>query len=116
MRQIKFKDVFQLSKIIKKINVKKIISDNRNDIDMQGKSEEEVKSVLQEKGLEIIIDLLANAGDAEVEIMKLIADFSECKSQEVENWGVKDLKKFIEDFTKINSFEEIKDFFSSAMG
>jgi hypothetical protein len=113
IREIKFSDVFALARILKKINAKKIISENMNTVDIQNLKENEAEEIIKAKGLEIVLTLIQEAGDAEKEVCAFIGSFTD--KEDVPDWKLKDIKEFIDEFMKVNSIEEIKGLFIQAM-
>ena len=113
IREIKFSDVFALARVLKKINVKKIISENRNTIDIKNLDEKEAQEILSVKGLDIVMTLIQEAGEAEKEVYALIGSFTD--KENVPDWALKDIKLFLDEFLEVNSIEDIKSLFTQAM-
>jgi hypothetical protein len=115
VRQILFRDVFQLSRVVKRMSLKGILR-NRDIVDVSKiKDKKEIEKIQVDKGIELFLEVFSECGDAEIEIMKLIADFANCSIEEVQKWNLKQIKEFIQEFLKVNTIEEVKSLFTQAI-
>jgi len=95
MRQLKTKDIFTMSKILEKLELK---------IDAENKSQEQL-------GAELILKIGENLHKAEKEINEFLADLKEITVEEFENLSIKEV---INIFNEFKNLEGVKDFLSSA--
>ena len=114
VRRLLFMDLFSTIKILKKIKIKDIIK-NQDIIDITKKDEKEKLKITDEKGLEFFIEVILNAGDAEEEIMQLVAKVCNLKLEEVKQWELSMLKEFYTKFMEVNKIGELTSFFSTAI-
>lgn len=114
VREIVFQDLFVVSKILKKINVKEIVK-NQDIIDVAGKNTEQKQKISDKKGLEFLVDIMANAGDAEKEIIQFIANLSSVKVEDVQAWKMAELQEFCKKFMESNKLTDVISFFKNAI-
>ncbi|WP_010249228.1 hypothetical protein [Acetivibrio cellulolyticus] len=115
VRELQFSDLFQFAKITKKVNIKGILKQFVGSVDTKNMAEEEVDKISREKGLEIIISLFSEAGDAELEIMKFIGNLCSTNIETIQKWKFNDLKEFYTKLIEANKNEDLIDFFKQAM-
>lgn len=112
MRKINTKDVFQLARIIKKLNLKELATQNTakiNDtLENMSDSEEDAKKL----GINIIFSIIENIPEAEFEIYQFIAGISGFEVYEIEEMAIDD---FIEIIREIVQENDIKKVFTSAL-
>lgn len=99
MRKLLAKDLFKISRIIKKINLKEELKG----IDIANKSNQQV-------GMDIILLIIENAGQAEKEVFDFIEDISEVKG--VANLELSEFLEIVSNIIREN--ENITDFFTQA--
>ena len=95
MRELKTSDIFKMSKILKKINLK---------IDATDKTAENL-------GSEIILQIGENLHKVENEVNEFMANMIGCTSKE---FAELPLKKTLEYFEEFKNLDGISDFFKSA--
>lgn len=98
MRKLKTSDLFTLTKIVKKMNLKKEIKGLVKDV--TGMTEEEKKTAQQELYADLALLFIENIGNAEQEIYKFLGDLSNKKPKE------------IADQSPIDTINQIKGLFS----
>ena len=116
MKKFNLQDVFLLSKIIDKLELKFEVDKLAKTIRAEKlESQEDVmkigKDVLLTIGLDIATKFLANLHRADKEVVQLISNITEKKTEAVEEMGLKEIKDF---FTELLQAEGVKDFFSQA--
>lgn len=109
-RNLKTKDLFSLTRIIKKMNMKAEIKELAKDI--TGKSDEEKKAAEQGLKADLMLMFIENIGNAESEIYKLLGNLSGKQPKEIEDQSLKDTFKMIEE---LFSEENFGDFLSTAL-
>lgn len=109
MRKINTKDIFQLARIFKKINLK----------DLMVSKTTEINDVLDNNtmtttqiGMNILFTIIENCPDAENEIYKFVANISGFTVDEVENM---ELEIFIEIIAEIIKENDLKKVFTLAL-
>lgn len=109
MRKINTKDVFQLARIFKKINLK----------DLMVSKASAINDILEDKtmtttqvGMNIVFTIIENCPDAENEIYKFIANISGFAVEEIENM---ELEMFIEIIGEIIKENDLKKVFTLAL-
>jgi len=113
-REIIFGDTFSLARIVKKMSIKNILK-NIDVADITKIKDEKKRDDIQiKKGVQIFLEVFSEAGEAEIEIKKFVADFAGCKIDDVHNWKLKDIKEFIQKAIEVNSIEDIRELFTSA--
>jgi len=106
MRNIKTTDLFELSRILKKMSLKEELK--TLDIDLESKDKFEIKSSMM---IEIMYIFLENMGSAEQEIFKFVSSISEIKEDELkENPDL-----FIDNLKEIFKSEGFGKLFPSAL-
>lgn len=115
VRELEFRDIFSFAKIAKKINIKNIVKKAMENNNLENLKEEEIKALQEEKGLEIIVEIFTETGEAEKEVCKFIGNITGLKIEDVQKWKLKDLKEFVKQFMEINDFSDLKDFFMQAI-
>lgn len=114
MKDFDLQDVFLLSKIIDKMELKleadKLARtvkaeklENKDDVMKVG------KDVMLTIGLDIATKFIANLHKADKEVIQLISNITEKKPEAVQTMGLKDIKQF---FTDLVQMEGLKGFFS----
>ncbi|SFJ83282.1 hypothetical protein [Thermoflavimicrobium dichotomicum] len=97
MRQLKTSDIFRLSSIIRKLNLKKELAS--------------LNAETPEKfGLQLILLLFENLDQAEEEISAFFADLAGKKPEEFKEMDLAELSQFIEELQEVQG---LKDFFRS---
>lgn len=110
MRAIKTRDLFKLSKIIKKMDIKSDIKALTQDI--TGLSEDEKAKANQNLQVDIAMLIIENIGSAENEIYGFLADLTGSTVESIQDM---DLGEFIELIKDIFTQEGIGDFLSTAL-
>lgn len=101
-RNLKTKDLFSFTRIIKKMNMKSEIKELVQDV--TGKTDEEKKAAEQELKIDLILMFVENIGNAEQEIYKLLADLSDKKPQEIEEQSPKDTFEMVNELFNEEGF------------
>lgn len=109
VRNLKQKDLFRLSRILKKLNIKDEIKSLF--IDVTGRTEEEKEDALKETGINVIYLLVENAGEAEEELNFFLGDLVGLSAEEYSELDLTDSMKII---TEIVSNKEFIGFFKQA--
>lgn len=94
MRSLVFKDVFTVSRILKKMKIRPEIVD--------GISQEQF-------GAEVFFKFIENIGDAEEEVIAFIADLKGIKAKELANMDFEQVNNLIEEFKEMKG---LKGFFT----
>lgn len=115
IRGLEFGDLFTAVKIVKKVNIKSFVREFGS-VDKEGKSKEEIKKIQNEKGFDFFMHILENMDAAEVEIMKLMADISGLKIEDIKKLKLHELKEFYDKLIAANPIHELVSFFKQAMG
>ena len=110
MRNLKAPDLFSLSRIIKKMNVKEEIKALAKDI--TGVTEEEKVKAEQTMQIDLLMLFIENIGSAEKEIYKLLADLNGITSKEIENM---DLDKLIDIIKELFEQKSLGSLFTTAL-
>lgn len=90
MRNLKTRDVFKMSKILKKINV---------DLDVEDKTQEQM-------GADLILQISENLYIVEDEINELIGDLIGMTGEEFSELDLLDTVKYFEEFKKLPGVED----------
>ena len=102
LRQLKGKDIYQITKIINKLNIKEILESLFNSGDKG----------IQDLGMSIVANaltvILENLNVVEDDINQLLADLTSTSVEEIEDLSFLDYTQLIEDFVM---HEDFKDFF-----
>lgn len=110
MRNLKTSDLFTLSRIIKKMNIKEDIKLLAKDI--TGLSNEEKKKAEQSMQIDLTMLFAENIGSAEAEVYKLFADLTDQTVKDIKDM---DLDKFIELIQEIFKQGNLGNFLSTAL-
>lgn len=110
MRSLKTSDLFSLTRIIKKMNIKAEVRALFKDI--TGLPEEEKVKAKDQLKIDAVFLFVEHIGDAEKEIYKLLADMS---GKPVKEIGDQKLIETIEMIKTIFEDEEIEDFLETAL-
>lgn len=110
MRNLKTSDLFTLSRIIKKMNIKDEIKALAKDI--TNLPDEEKKKAEQALQVDLTMLFVENIGSAEKEIYKLFADLNNTTAKEIEDM---DLNKFMEVIEGLFKQESLGSFFKTAL-
>lgn len=109
MRNLKTSDLFVMSRIIKKMNIKNELKGLVKDV--TGKTPEEKKKATQELEVDIAMLFVENIGNVEKEIYKFLADLSNKKAEDIENQPPKDTINMVKELFNQQGFS---DFLSTA--
>ncbi|MTI46663.1 hypothetical protein [Sporosalibacterium faouarense] len=108
-RELKFQDVFALSKIIKKTGIKdemkSLFTDGKNNLDNT------MNEVSQDQGLQLAIILFENIHRADKEICEFISSLSGIKTEDIMNMSLEETMNLFYAFGKM---EGIGNFLKSA--
>ncbi|OLN27524.1 hypothetical protein [Desulfosporosinus metallidurans] len=110
MRKLKTSDIFSLSKIAKKMDIKKEIASVAKDVSNFSPEEKAKAEATMQSN--IIMIFIENIGSAEKEVYKFLADISGSTPKEIEDM---ELPLFLELIKELFSGEGIGSFFSSAL-
>lgn len=110
MRGLKTADLFSLTRIVKKMNIKNEIKGLVTDI--TGLSDEEKLKAKEGLNIELMLLFIENIGNAEKEIYKLLADLSNKTVKEIENQKIGETVEMIK---SLFEDEEIGDFLKVAL-
>lgn len=109
MRNLKTSDLFKLSRIIKKMNIKNEIKGLAKDI--TGDTSEGKKKAEQNLQIDLAMLFAENVGAAEKEIYKFFADLTGKSSTKIENMDLKDFMNLVQE---LFNEEDIGSFLSTA--
>jgi len=110
MRTLKTADLFSLSRILKKMNVKEDIKKVSKNV--TGLTEENKAKAEQAMQIDLLMIFVENIGSAEKEINKLLADLTGKTAKEIEDLGLTEL---ISLFKELMSQEGVGSFLSTAV-
>jgi len=110
MRKLITKDIFALSRIVKKMSIKKEIAEVAKDV--TGFSVKEKAKAEATMQTSLILIFVENLGSAEVEICKLLADVTGSTTEEIESM---DLALLVPLIKELLSQEGVGSFLSSAL-
>jgi hypothetical protein len=110
MRSLKTSDLFSLTRIIKKMNIKDEIKGLITDV--SSLSDADKANALQKVQMELVLLFIENIGNAEKEIYKLLADMNDCTAKDIENQSP---LKTIEMIQAISNDEELVNFLKVAL-
>lgn len=110
MRTLKTADLFSLSRILKKMNVKDDIKKVATNV--TGLAEEDKKKAEQTMQIELMMIFVENIGSAEKEINKLLGDLTGKTPKEIEDLGLPEL---IDLFKELMAQEGVGSFLSTAV-
>ena len=100
LRELKGKDVYQITKIINKLNIKEILESLFNSGD-KGKDVQELGMSIVTNALTIILE---NLNAVEADINQLLADLTSTTVEEIEELSFLDYTQLIEDFVMHEDF------------
>jgi len=110
MRNLKTADLFSLSKIIKKMDIKRDIKALTKDI--TGVTEAEKIKAEQALQIDLLMLFVDNLGSAEKEIYKFLADVENKTPKEIEDM---ELDKFVELIKELFAQESLTSLFTTAL-
>ncbi|MBU3098386.1 MULTISPECIES: hypothetical protein [Clostridium] len=110
MRTLKTADLFSLSRILKKMNVKKDIKEIAKNV--TGLAKEDKAKAEQEMQIDLMMIFIENIGVAEKEIDKLLGDLTGKTAKEIEELGLTEL---IDLFKELMAQEGVGSFLSQAV-
>lgn len=110
MRKLKTSDLFGLSKILKKMDIKSDIKALAKDV--TGLSDEEKAKASQELQIDLAMLFVENIGSAEKEIYNFLADITENTVEKIKDM---DLGDFINLIKELFSQEGLGSFLSTAL-
>ncbi|UZW12557.1 hypothetical protein OSC52_11895 [Clostridium pasteurianum] len=110
MRKLKTSDLFSLSRILKKMDIKDEIKSLAKDI--TSLSEEEKIKISQELQVNLSILFIENIGNAESDVYKLFASLTDKTAKEIEDM---DLDKFFKLIQELFNQEGFENFLSRAL-
>lgn len=113
VREIELGDVFLASKLLKKIDIRKLMTEV-GVMNVTGMTVEERDAAMKEKGVDFFMALLAHLDEAEKEIMALIGAWTNMTPQEAAKIKLSEIKDFADQFVKVNGSEAISRFFEKA--
>lgn len=90
MRQLKLKDAFAVSRILKKMHIRPDVKD--------GMTQEQL-------GADLLFKFVENIGEAEEEVLTLLADLKGVKADELAELDFEESAKLIEDFKNIKGLQ-----------
>lgn len=107
IRKLKTRDIFKLSKIVKKIGLGEVIKNKKDQFKQDQKNiSEEQKNIQNENfGIELIMYVVENIYLAENELIELIAELGNCKIEEVEELSIKEIKDIVIKIVKTEDFK-----------
>lgn len=110
MRNLKTSDLFSLSRIIKKMNVKEDLRNLAQDV--TGFTKEEKEKLNKTLQIDLLMLFVENLGSAEQEIYKLLGDLQNKSTKEIE---AMDLDKFMELMKELLAQESLAKLFTMAL-
>jgi hypothetical protein len=113
VREIELGDVFIASRIIRKIDVKSMISEI-GIRDVTGLEESEIKKVTDAKAMDVIMYLMARMDDVQNDVMELIGSWCGISVEEAAKLKISELKGFVDQFVEVNGQDTINSFFKRA--
>ena len=102
MRNLKTSDLFSLSRILKKMNIKEDIKKFAKDV--TGKTPEEKKKAEQDMEIELAMLFVENIGAAEKEIYKFFADLTGKTAADIENMDLNDFMNLVQELFNQDGF------------
>lgn len=109
-RNLKTKDLFSLTRIIKKMNMKKELKEIVKDV--TGKTDKEKKQALLGLRADLMLLFVENIGNAEQEICRFLGSLSDKEAQEIADQPPKDTFAMLGEIMDDESFG---DFLSTAL-
>ncbi|MDK2800565.1 MAG: hypothetical protein PWQ70_2184 [Clostridiales bacterium] len=107
---LKTKDLFLITKIIKKMGLKDAIKEMM--VSVKGKKKADIEKLQEEKGMELIFYIIENLHIAEQEVYQLLANYADKSVKEIENQSINDTFELIK---KLFDEGDILNFFKMAM-
>lgn len=109
MRKINTKDVFQLGRIFKKINIKNVAISMAGDINnaLEEDKKEDSDTNIKEVGMNIIFSVIENCPDAESEIYVFISNISGFTVKEIENMDIEDFFALLKEIAQNNDLKKV---------
>ncbi|MCD2345819.1 hypothetical protein [Clostridium guangxiense] len=115
MKELSFEDVFTISKIIKKMNIRKEIKGCINDIKpaLSGdENKEDHEELVESLGIDMALLFVENIPSAEKEVYSLFSNLTEKKTEEVKKMKATEIFEMVKNwFTN----EDMKKVFSTAL-
>lgn len=108
MRKLNFEDVFTITKIIKKMNIKNEIKECIGSVNKSDKSKSSVESL----GIDIALIFIENVGNAEREVYSLFSSLTGKKVEEVKKL---ELTEIVDMIKELFTNEDVKKVFSTAL-
>jgi hypothetical protein len=105
MRNLKTRDLFSLSRIVKKMNIKEDIKALTKDI--TGLSDKEKKKAQQGLNIELTLLFVEHFGDAEKEVCTLLGSLTDKTSEEIEELELEPLIEIVTELFKQESLEKL---------
>lgn len=102
MRKLKTSDLFSLSRILKKMNIKDEIKVLAKDI--TGATSEEKKKAEQSMEIDLAMLFVENIGSAEKEIYKFFADLTGKTAADIENMDLNDFMNLVQELFNQDGF------------
>ena len=113
VREIEFGDAFLASKLLQKIDLKKLLVEVGMK-DVTGWEDAEREKAIKEKAFDFFIAMLAHIDGAEKEITNLLAAWAQITPDDVKKLKLSELKEFAEQFVAVNNVDAITRFFKKA--
>ena len=113
VREIEFGDLFLLTKLLKKVDLKQMVKEIGFE-EIGEKDEEGKNKMTKEKGVEAVIYLLYNCDEAEQEVLNLIGAWTGVKAADAKHLKLSELTTIVSEFIEINKFEDVMSFFGKA--
>lgn len=109
MRKINTKDVFQLGRIFKKINIKQVAVSMAGDINnaMEKDKGQDNDTNIKEVGMNLIFSVIENCPDAENEIYIFISNISGFTVKEIENMDIEDFFELLKEIAQNNDLKKV---------
>jgi len=107
VRGLKFKDLFPVSRIIKKLD----LDLSGLDLDTEGKSKDEVEQQQKEAGLQVFMQIGSRVGDLEEELTTLVGDLIGMTPKEAGDLDLEDLLAVVKE---IGAKTPLQAFFTQA--
>jgi hypothetical protein len=102
IRKLKTSDLFSLSRIIKKMNIKDEIKGLAKDV--TGATPEEKKKAEQSMEIDLAMLFVENIGSAEKEIYKFFADITGKTAADIENMDLNDFINLVKELFNQDGF------------
>lgn len=113
VREIELGDVFLASKLLKKIDLKKLLTEV-GVMNIASMTDEEREAAMKDKAFDFFMALLSHVDEAEKEIMALVGAWTGLKPEDAAKIKLSEMKDFIDQFVKVNGSEAITRFFEKA--